>query len=64
MTDGIGDFTLAGVTLIITAILWLVLDVYMYVKDKKTLSVQVYEWSKMTITIPFLLGFICGHWFW
>ena len=63
MTE-IGDFTPTGIFIIITAVLWLVYDVYLYATNKETISIRMHAWSKHFTAIAFLMGFIAGHWFW
>ena len=60
-----GDFTTTGVIIILTVLVWIGWDVYVFVSKKdKTFSTVITRWSYYTPAIPFLLGFICGHWFW
>lgn len=62
--DEIGDFTVAGILILITAIVWIVVDVFLYVKNLETISSRMRSWGKDIMGIVFLLGFLCGHWFW
>ena len=64
MTDGIDELTGAGIAIIIAFFGLIAYDFYLYFAKKKTISIQIYEWSKISIGVPFLIGFICGHWFW
>lgn len=59
-----GDFTVSAKIISITAIAWLLWDVYAYIKSKKTISHYMVKWSRYSPAIPFIVGFICGHWFW
>ena len=47
-----------------TAIVWLVWDVYLYIADKQTISEKMYKASKVSTIVPFIMGVLCGHWFW
>ena len=61
----IGDFTIAGVLIIATALVWLLVDVYLYLDPKKeTISARMLQWSKHMMAIVFLAGFIAGHFWW
>lgn len=64
MDAEIRDFTFAGILILVTAFVWLFADIYMYVFKKETISVRMLEWSKHMMAIVFIIGFICGHWFW
>lgn len=59
----VGGFTIAGLTLIITGFSWFFIDLYLYLKDKETISVKLNAWAKEMMAIVFIIGFLCGHWF-
>lgn len=55
--------------MIITALVWIVWDIYLYVKkDKdariKTISIIITEFAWYSPMLPFIIGLLCGHWFW
>lgn len=60
----IGDFTIAGVLISVTAVVWLLVDVYLYAKKKETISQGMLRMAWYTPMVPFIIGFLCGHWFW
>ena len=60
----VGDFTTAAILLIVTAIVWIVIDVWLYVVKKETISMRLFLWSRHFGGIIFLAGMLCGHWFW
>jgi hypothetical protein len=47
-----------------TATIWLIWDVYLYAKEKETISEKMYKASKVSTIVPFMFGVLCGHWFW
>ena len=64
MIEDVGDFTIPGIIIIITAISWLALDIWLYLDNRKTISQAMFKMSKNMMAIAFILGFIMGHWFW
>lgn len=61
----IGDFTIAGILVSLTAIVWLILDIYLYKKSgEATISEAIRKWSYYSPVIPFIFGFLLGHWLW
>ena len=60
----VGDFTTSGVLILMTAFLWIALDIYLYVEKKETISVRLFLWSRHFGGIIFIAGMLCGHWFW
>lgn len=65
-TPSVGDTTLATWLIIVTFLVWVGIDIYLYVnKDKQsTISEVVTTWSYYSPSIPFFIGFVCGHFFW
>lgn len=59
-----GDFTTVGVVILVVTLLLIAYDVYLYVKGKTTLSFVLTRFSYYSPALPFLAGFLCGHWFW
>jgi len=50
--------------IIATTVIILLFDLYLYLdKTKKTISQRIIEWSKKYPVIPFVFGFLMGHWF-
>ena len=39
-------------------------DVYLYSKDKKTISQYIREYARISMGVTFLFGYLMGHWFW
>ena len=64
MHPEVGDLTVSMAVIAVTAIVWLIWDLYAYLKDKKTLSYYIVNWSYYSPMVPFIAGVICGHWFW
>jgi hypothetical protein len=52
------------ILMLLTAAIWLVWDVALYVYDEETISEKMYKASKTTMMVPFVFGVLCGHWFW
>ena len=55
--------------MIVTALLWIIWDIYLYVRkekhpETKTISVIITEFSYYSPMLPFIAGLLCGHWFW
>lgn len=53
----------SGLLLILTAVVWLIFDIYIYLSGEITISEQILNWSKLTLSIPMGLGLLMGHWF-
>lgn len=49
--------------LIVTALVWLFWDLYVWYKGDKTISEYINEWAGK-IPVQFIFGVLCGHWFW
>ena len=47
-----------------TALVWAGWDIYLYVTNQETISVKLNRWGKHVMAIVFLVGFLCGHWWW
>jgi hypothetical protein len=60
----VGDFTVTGGLVIITALLWLLWDVYVYISKKETISQFIVKSAWYSPLAPFVFGFLMGHWFW
>jgi len=58
------EFTNTGNFIAVTAVIWVVYDVYAYVTDKPTISGVITRFSWYSPSMPFIAGFLCGHWFW
>ena len=51
--------------IIVTALVWLVWDIYAFVSKKHvTFSDKITKWSYYSPMVPFILGMLMGHWFW
>jgi hypothetical protein len=50
--------------IIITALVWLAYDVAMYLAEKETISEVITRASYYSPMVPFIVGLLCGHWFW
>lgn len=55
--------TNTALLIIFTGVIWIVYDVYLYVKSKETISDVIFGFSQHVKGIIFLVGFLCGHWF-
>jgi hypothetical protein len=54
--------------IIVTALVWLIWDVYLYIKMKSdpnvwTISMILTQFSWYSPALPFVAGFLMGHWF-
>jgi hypothetical protein len=58
------DLNLTSGLIVVTALIWIFWDIYVYIKGKKTISHYITNWSYYSPVIPFAVGFLCGHWFW
>lgn len=57
------------VLLISTAVIWIVWDIYLYVRMKdgkqvSTLSMILTDFSWYSPALPFFAGVLMGHWWW
>jgi hypothetical protein len=59
----IGSFTPTVGMIALTAIIWLIWDLVLYFKGKRTISEYIGNGSKYVGAIAFIIGFLCGHWF-
>jgi hypothetical protein len=59
-----GDFDLTVGLISLTAIVWLVWDFYVVYKKERSISYWMTKWSYYSPMIPFIIGFILGHWLW
>ena len=50
--------------IIITVVVWISYDFYLYFANKKTISQKITEYANISSGIVFAAGFLCGHWFW
>lgn len=41
----------------------LLFDLFLWLTDRETISQRMILWSKKSLIIPFLWGFLMGHWF-
>jgi len=50
--------------ILITIVAWGVWDVYAYMSaDNSSISVVITDWSRIVPSISFVIGCLCGHWF-
>lgn len=65
-TPSVGDTTVATWLIIVTFLVWLAVDIYLYVNRDKfsTISEVITTWSYYTPIVPLIAGFLLGHWFW
>lgn len=64
MNTEVGEFTVAGVTILISLFVWLGIDTYLYISKKPTISAKMYKWNKHISPIGHILMFLLGHWLW
>jgi len=50
--------------IISTAFAWIAWDIYLYKKDRLTISETINGWGKKSLPLVFLFGFLMGHFFW
>jgi len=53
----------SGMIIIATGLIWLLWDVVAYFGDFPTLSREITNFSYYSPLAPFVIGFLCGHWF-
>lgn len=61
------NFTTTGLILAILAFALIAWDVALYIMRSKkhpTISQVMRKWAWYHPSIPFIVGYICGHWFW
>ena len=69
MTD-VGEPTITTWFIIVTAIVWLLWDIYAYWQVSKhnykvpTISMVITEAAWYSPIVPFIFGFLMGHFFW
>ena len=56
--------TTAGMLIIITAIIWLLVEIYVLLAGKQTISNAVYKYAQRMPILPFIMGLLVGHWLW
>jgi len=61
--------TLSTYIMIGTALLWIIWDIYLFVKRQKdprvsTLSMILTQFSWYSPALPLIAGILMGHWFW
>ena len=56
---------ITGILILITAIIWIVWDIYAYVfgGGNATISVVLTDFSFYSPALPFIMGGLMGHWF-
>lgn len=54
---------LGKLTIIFTFVLWIVVDILLTQQHAPTLSAEITQYAKTHTILPYLIGFICGHWF-
>lgn len=59
----IADLGFSLTLIVITALIWLLWDMYAYIKDKKTISYYFTKLSFYSPMVPFILGMLISHWF-
>lgn len=55
--------------ILVTAVVWIVWDIYLYRKMQNdrnvwTISMILTNFSWYNPALPFIAGFLMGHWFW
>jgi hypothetical protein len=60
----IDEFSVVAIVIIAVFFGLVAYDVYLYAKKKPTLSDVIHQWGWYKPWIPFIVGFLCGHWFW
>jgi hypothetical protein len=56
--------TITGWFIIATALFWLLFEIYVLYYKKQTISNAMYDFAKQQPIIPFIVGLLCGHWWW
>ena len=41
----------------------LLFDLFLWLTDRETISQRMILWSKKSLIVPFIWGFLMGHWF-
>jgi hypothetical protein len=55
--------TSAGIFIVIATTAILGFDGYLYLSDQMTITQQMISWSDSLMIVPFLWGFLMGHFF-
>lgn len=60
------DMTIATWLIIATALVWIIVDVWLYLRKNKlsTISQVITGFSWYSPMVPFIVGLLAGHWFW
>lgn len=60
------DMSIATWLIIATALIWIVVDVILYLNIKKTSTISqvITKFSYYSPMVPFIVGLLAGHWFW
>lgn len=53
-----------AILIVSTCFIWIIWDIYVWTKGKKTISQHIRSWSDVSMPIVFLSGFVAGHFFW
>lgn len=56
--------SIAGWLIIATALIWLIVEIYVIYVKKQTISNAMYDYAKNMPIVPFIIGLLMGHWFW
>jgi hypothetical protein len=51
------------IMMMVTALTWLVWDIVLYIKGKTTISRYIVNFAYYSPTVPLIIGFLCGHFF-
>jgi len=56
---------ISGLLILVTAIVWIVWDLYAYIYggENATVSVVITDFSYYSPAAPFIIGGLMGHWF-
>jgi len=55
--------TLVRAFIVGTFVTWIGFDVWLSQNSGPTESMVLAEWGRVSMFFPFLIGFLCGHWF-
>lgn len=66
MSEPQGEMSIATWLMLGTALVWIVIDVFLYVNRKKvaTISEVITHFARYSPMLPFILGVLMGHWLW
>lgn len=56
-------FDITAIFVILITFFILIFDLWLFVSNKRTISQLIIQWSEKLLIIPFLWGFLMGHWF-